>query len=246
MTLLVCDLGNHRWKWALATNGLDAPGRPVNYQPDFDELLDQEFSDVERPERAVAVSVTTDARAESLRKWLKSRWNLILEVFRPGAHMLGVTNQYENPEQLGADRWAALIGARHRTRDGVSIVDAGTAVTIDALDSEGVFRGGVIMPGLVMQRESLRSGTAAGLSTTGLAGDVLGHSTTDAIAGGTLNGLAGAIDRIVKLQSDRTHSSPRIFLTGGDALILRAHLLSPTDVVPDLVLEGVVLMARSP
>jgi len=246
MTLLVVDFGNHRWKWAMARNqnALESPGHASGYGDDFQATLDTELTKMTPPDRVVAVSVTTESRVETFRQWIKARWSLALELCRPGIASFGVANQYQNPGTLGADRWAALVGARHRTRESVSVVDAGTAVTIDALDSDGVFRGGVILPGLNLQRESLRAGTAAMLDDSGSTTDVLGRSTADAVAAGTLIGLAGAINLVVTLQSRRMNASPRILLTGGDATRLYQYLEVETTAVPDLVLEGIALMAE--
>jgi acetyl-CoA C-acetyltransferase len=76
------------------------------------------------------------------------------------AERAGVINRYQQPERLGADRWAALIAARHRQAGPQLVVSAGTALTADMLDAQGVFLGGIIAPGLRLMQQSLAAGTA--------------------------------------------------------------------------------------
>lgn len=245
MTILVFDLGNSRWKWAPAANGLRAPGRAQDYGDDFAHRLDAVFAAVPRPDRAVAVAVASGARREVLHAWLVQRWQLALDLFVPEAQRYGVTNNYREPTRLGADRWAALVAARARTRGPACVVDAGTAVTIDALDADGVFRGGVILPGLMLQRAVLLQGTSGIAESEGQGRDPLARSTADAVAAGTLLGLAGAIDRVLDEQALLLGTPPTVFVSGGDAPRLQPLLRHAAMAVPDLVLEGVARMAEA-
>ena len=70
-----------------------------------------------------------------------------------------MTSGYRDPERLGVDRWLALIAARERSKQPTVIVDAGSACTIDLLDSEGRHLGGYILPGLTAMGEALVRGT---------------------------------------------------------------------------------------
>jgi len=245
MTVLVFDLGNSRWKWAPARAGLQDTGCALAYGDDFSRALDAAFSSFSRPERAAAVSVAASHHADTLAGWLKARWGIELQRFSAVQQEFGITNSYRDPARLGADRWAALVACRRRTQSACCVVDAGTAVTIDALDANSVFRGGVILPGLGLQRASLLQ-TAAGIhEADGPELNALACTTADAVASGTLIGLAGAIDRVLDEQSRLLGMSPAVILTGGDAPHLLPHLMHSVMVVPDLVLEGVAFMVES-
>lgn len=245
MTILVFDLGNSRWKWAPAANGLDAPGRTHAYGDDFGHTLDAALASQSRPERAAAVSVVSAALTDTLANWIHRHWGIVLERLTASAQQCGVTNSYRDRSRLGADRWAALVAARHRTQGPVCIVDAGTAVTIDALDGDGVFRGGVILPGLGLQRSALQLGTA-GIGPVDDEGQIaLARTTAEAVATGTLLGLAGAIDRLIDEQSRLLDDSPAVLLTGGDAQSLSLYLRHAVMDIPDLVLEGVARLAEA-
>ena len=125
-------------------------------------------------------------------------------------------NRYRNPAQLGSDRWAALIGARHLlgTRPAMVVV-CGTATTIDFLTEEGVFKGGVIMPGVGLMLRSLHEGTAA-LPDQG--GEFFSYptQTVDAIASGCQHAQAGAIERLFA-NEQRVMPDVACVLSGGAA-----------------------------
>ena len=241
---LILDLGNHRCKWALAGTGL-TPGGAFVYGEDFSRTLDHAFGKLTRPAQVAAVSVAGAARTDVLAHWIRRHWNLELMCFGARAAQCGVTNTYKDPAQLGADRWAALIAARVRVSAAVCVVDCGTAVTVDALDASGVFRGGVISPGVTLMRASLTQSTQGIHATAGNPGSCLAQTTADAVAAGVFYSLAGAIDRILDEQAIALNATPRVLLTGGDAPAVQALLRHTTEFVPDLVLEGVARLSST-
>lgn len=239
---LLFDLGNSRCKWARAESTLQ-PGAPLSYGPTFIPALESALADAGRPTRALAVSVAGATPTTALADWLASRFALRLEQMHAQPQQCGVTNTYEDPAQLGADRWAALIGARARTTQALCVVNCGTAVTIDALDASGVFRGGVIVPGLATQRAALLAHTHGIRVVDGDSGSCLARRTADAVAAGTLHGLVGAIERILSEQARLLGVAPRVLLSGGDAAAVHALLKSPGELAPHLVLEGLQRLA---
>ena len=153
----------------------------------------------------------------------------------------GVTNAYVLPQQLGPDRWAALIAARHLCRTDALVVGVGTAVTIDLLTGEGTFAGGMILPGPELMRSCLAE------KTQGI-GETVGHytnlprSTEDAVYSGTMNAVAGAVEKSLVVMAEEA-DSVEVFMTGGGAPELVPKLSLPVKMVPDLVLEGLLHIA---
>jgi len=245
---LVLDLGNSRCKWALANAGQEPTGLAqrgaLAYGEDFAQVLENSFRVLPRPELVAAVCVAASGHLQTLAQWVQRRWGLELQRIDTRAVQLGVTNAYKNPTSLGADRWAALIAARARLPGAACVVDCGTALTIDALDQNGVYRGGVILPGLALMRVALLR-TQGVRDLVGDAGSALAQSTADGVAAGTLFGLAGAIDRILDEQAALLGTTPQILITGGDAQPLLALLRHVVQYTPDLVLEGVARIARA-
>jgi type III pantothenate kinase len=242
---LLFDLGNSRCKWALADviTGLK-PGAAIDYGQDFAQVLDNSFIALARPARVVAVSVAAAGHLQTLTHWVQQHWGLELQSIATRTAQLGVNNTYRDPYRLGADRWAALIASRERVLGAVCVVDCGTALTVDTLDASGVFRGGVILPGLELMRDALLR-TQGVREVSGNAGSPLAQTTADGVAAGTLFGLAGAIDRILDEQAERLGDTPQILITGGDAPQLIALLRHAAQHTPDLVLEGVAQIARA-
>jgi type III pantothenate kinase len=241
MNLLI-DLGNTRLKWALHAPGLWRTQAAV-LEDDMPSLLDRAWHDLETPRKVVVCSVANPARRQTLEKWLQKHWSITPQIVRAQAEQLGVKNLYRQPEQLGVDRWVALIGARGLTTSAACVVDCGTAVTVDALSADGEFLGGAIFPGLRLLRDSLVQGTAGISATAGDAIDCLARSTVDGVAAGTLFGLAGAVERLIDEYRRTLGESMKVFLTGGDAPELATKLRAAHTPVPDLVLKGLASIA---
>ena len=161
---------------------------------------------------------------------------------RPSAEACGVRNRYEKVERLGADRWAALIGARGQVATACLVVCAGTATTVDWLDANGVFRGGLILPGVDLMRASLARNTAQlPLGEGEFRAEP--RNTLDAIASGCLHAQLGAIERMfVPLASE---PGALCLLTGGAAPHLAPHLNIPFRLSDNLILDGLARFGAS-
>jgi type III pantothenate kinase len=174
-----------------------------------------------------------------------ARAGIVLRLVRAQARQLGVINGYRDPAQLGADRWAALIAAHHLGGGHALVVNAGTAMTVDALTAEGRFLGGLIVPGPALMRRSLDAGTAGLRHTEGAFHEFPG-STPDAITSGAIQACVGAIARLIDAMARRGTAADRIILSGGAAPEFAAHLPLPHAIHENLVLDGLALIAREP
>lgn len=159
------------------------------------------------------------------------------------ARQCGVVSSYADPAQLGADRWAALIGAWHLVRGPCAVVGVGTTMTVDALSGEGVFLGGCIVPGADLMRAALAH-AAAQLGPEQGKFAYFPDSTADAIASGTVNALAGAVERMLRNMEQAGERAPVVVVSGGGAALIAPHLNARVEVVDNLVLEGLLCIAR--
>jgi type III pantothenate kinase len=161
-----------------------------------------------------------------------------------------VTNRYARPSQLGADRWASLVAAWQRSIEvdlfppACVVVNAGTAVTVDSLDEEGVFRGGLILPGVRLMLQALAENTAALKSAPGEF-RAFPDNTADALQSGAVQAICGAVEQM-RRQIDTNPAQVRVYLAGGAARDIAPHLNPPVEVVDHLVLEGVLALAGVP
>lgn len=235
MTVLCIDCGNTRLKWGLRE---DDRWLAVDALPTGDA---QRLGDAltTTPSRIVACNVAGETVATQI-ETLAAHLSVPLSWVRSEASRCGVENRYDNPAQLGADRWAALIGARSLYDGACLVVNAGTATTIDVLDAEGVFQGGLIVPGLDLMRESLARKTAGLPLAAGRLRD-LPRNTDDAIVSGCLNATLGAIERMFR----RLPEGAVCLLSGGAAATIAPLLTIPYRSVPNLVLEGLARVAES-
>jgi type III pantothenate kinase len=245
MNLLV-DLGNARIKWARAQTGSWQAAAALLGDKPLDELFDSLWADMSLPQKVVVACVANPKILQSMDRWLLGRWSLQAHVVKAQRELLGVKNHYREPITLGADRWAALIAAHHMSTRPVSVVDCGTAVTVDALSAQGDFLGGVILPGLRLLRSSLVGATQEIREINGDDTTCLGLSTADAVTGGSAFGLAGALERIITEQAKQLGKGFQVLVTGGDAVrvLPRLQVEVPVEHVPDLVLRGLALIAE--
>ncbi len=244
---LLVDLGNSRLKWAWSEpGGVWTAGEVLHRGRELAPLLDEVWGARRpTPRQVVVACVVESERRTMLVNWLLARWGRVPQLVQAQAEQLGVRNGYREPACLGADRWAALIAARALAAPHAAcIVDCGTAVTVDALAASGEFLGGVIFPGLGLLRTSLLEGTA-GVRMQDGEPSCLGRATGEAVVGGTLYGLAGAIERVLAEQEVALGAGAvRVFLTGGDAVRIAPLLRRRVTMVSDLVLRGLERIAQ--
>ncbi len=192
-------------------------------------------------ERVMFANVAGPAAGQRIRQQLGA-WQALLVEAAARRQQCGVSNLYDCPERLGVDRWCALIGARHLQAGPAVVIMAGTATTIDALDGEGRFLGGLILPGVGLMLDSLAAGTAALPYADGHYAD-FPRCTADAIVSGVIDAQLGAIERAYRRLGE---ADACCVVSGGYAEKLAAHLALPHRVVPNLPLEGLLQMARQP
>ena len=245
---LLIDAGNTNLKWAISQNGEMSAVEQMGYADnDFMAALPQLWSLPTAPQRVLLATVTSKERVQALRRWVESSWHLPLELVLARAQACGVVNGYAQPGQLGADRWAALIAARHLLPGAaVCIVDCGTATTVDVMDAEGRHRGGVIVPGLGLMRASLFKNTAGVRGdVNAAAGGLLAGDTQVAVCAGSLQATVGLVERLQREVGEMLGVPLSVILCGGDAPDLLPLLSGAVRHEPDLVLKGLNIIAMN-
>ncbi len=167
----------------------------------------------------------------------------------------GVQNSYVQPEKLGTDRWAALIAAWHIKHAPCVVVNAGTAVTVDALNEQGNFIGGMILPGIQLMQQSLGIAAAQLPTITSEKSvsavnnhyqDIFAKNTADAMRAGAISAACGAVMQMHAALAIRSEKIPYIFISGGNAELIKDNLLGDVTnlalIVDNLVLRGLYLI----
>lgn len=245
---LLFDVGNTRIKWGVAHDGKLRRTGSISHK----RLNEQGYAALTTrlPTEVDGVLVSNVAGptfATRLSGVIGLHCDCDVHFARSSESAFGVTNSYRQPRRLGVDRWVAMVGARAQTRKALCIVDAGTAVTIDALDRHGQHLGGQIFPGLKLMTETLAEDTSnlpnVRRKTVSGKGALPGFasSTAKAIYEGSLGAVCGAIERCLRTLRSAKHR-PALVLTGGDASRILGALGEPADHRPNLVLEGLAIM----
>jgi type III pantothenate kinase len=243
MPLLAIDVGNSRLKWGLY-NGLTPLATNAVDLEQINNLHLNDWANFEPPSRIVGSNVAGESARQRVEDQVQ-RWGGSVDWISPASSQLGVTNGYDRPALLGADRWASLLSARSRVpAQPCLIITVGTAVTMDSISAQGMFLGGMILPGFGLMLQALESGTA-GLRVPSGDFQRFPTNTSNALMSGGIHALAGAAERVRRLLREESGETPIVLLSGGASTKLAEFLPFNFQLVENLVLEGVVLIANS-
>jgi type III pantothenate kinase len=249
MALLI-DIGNTRIKWARFEDGVL---QPQSASPHADWKAEAFVETVlrrgNRSDRVLVSNVAGPRMADVVRTAVAQTWQMEAEFVTSTPIAGGLRNAYPQPAKLGVDRWLAMIGAHALERDAVCIVSVGTAMTIDGVAADGRHLGGVIVPGPDLMIASLLKNTSdiAQRALQGDAGDGLfADNTLGAIRQGAEHALAALIERAVGVMRRTLSETPKLLVTGGASDRVEKAIGLPYRAVPDLVLQGLAVLAREP
>ena len=248
MKALLFDVGNTRLKWGVADDGEIHRTGSITHEKIRENGLSALTT---RLPTAVDAAITSNVAgptfATRLAGVVGAHCGCDLHFAKTERSAFGVSNSYRQPRRMGVDRWMALLGAWAELQSACLIVDAATAVTIDAIDADGDHLGGQILPGMFMMADALASKTsdipatrpAAAASFEGTA--MFARNTRSAVGSGALGAVTGAVERAIKTLRSNAYDAT-VVLTGGDASrILTALEESPLH-RPNLVMQGLVQM----
>ncbi len=248
MKALLFDIGNTRLKWGIAEDGEIHRTGSISHEKIRESGLSALTTRLPKAvDAAMASNVAGPTFATRLTGVVGAHCGCDLHFAKTERSALGVSNSYKQPRRMGVDRWTAMIGAWSELQSACLVVDAGTAVTIDALDADGGHLGGQILPGIFMMADALASRTSdipptrpvAAESFEGVA--MFARNTRNAVGSGSLSAVTGAVERAIKTLRSNAYDAT-VVLTGGDASrILTALEESPLH-RPHLVLQGLVQM----
>jgi type III pantothenate kinase len=235
--ILAFDIGNTFAKWGFVHDGAVVGGGRVLHRgrglaPALESIrLDR------LPRKVVAVNVAGAAADDALRAWADRHHHLPVAFIAAATPARKLRTVYREPARLGADRWAAAVGAFH-AYGACLVADLGTACTLDAVDRSGLHRGGYIVPGIDLMRGALGADThAVKVEDVEVAPGAWGTDTASGVAAGLRRALASLIaDVATELQPE----GAKLILTGGDADRVAPWL----SVAHHIELRGAALLAE--
>lgn len=236
------DIGNSSLKWAMASRSDSL----VMQQKQYPEKVSYEFfmqcwQDLEKP-TAIFVSCVAEAKVfTAITKACDELWSLSVHKRVAVKEDFGLINAYEDAASLGCDRWCGMIAAQALSGSGFMVIDAGSALTIDLVDTSGQHLGGYIVPGLRMMQKSLALQTAQ-VQTDEFDSNapslLLANSTNKCVEAGIHLSTVKLIESVID-----KHAGYSCFITGGDANLIAALLPFKCVIIPELVLMGLARLA---
>lgn len=210
------------------------------------DAIEPWFAGIDRTERAALLASVNEPAAKALRPILAERiGGQIIEMETDLAAPIG---RGLDPESVvGVDRLLSASAAWSELQQACIVIDAGTAVTVDFVDGEGVFQGGAIMPGVAAMLHTMAMSTNL-LPDEGFKvpdGEPWGRNTVDAMRRGVHAAVAGGAWKLVERYAMHYGGFPLVVATGGDAKAIFEDDELVSRVIPDLVLRGMALAWRT-
>lgn len=247
--VLELDLGNTRIKWRLWRNQLEFDVGACGYESDLHRVINDATNGSPIIECIKLASVVSAERLQTVLIQCESLCAKAPEIAKVQALCGGLTPAYQHLNNLGVDRWLALLATHHRYRSHCVVVGCGTAMTVDLLLSNGQHLGGYIVPGRELMREALflRTGSVR-LTELPIPTDLQpGNDTVPAVAKGIVVMLQSLVEnafdylraKTIELHSDASHNeSIKIVMTGGDAPTILPFIKGEPVYNEHLVLDG--------
>lgn len=253
MNIIAVDIGNSNIKIALFVDGDQIPTRTVSGDDagKLGEILKELW-------HQIPVSVRSkEGKRDGVIVFcsVKPAWTeVLLDVCRSQldekALEIGIDKDIplplkaavEYPANVGVDRIVAAAAAYFVVDSAVIVADIGTAITVDLVDNEGDFLGGVIAPGFGISSKSLNLNTAL-LPDVQVKTPVnpIGTNTQEAISNGVYYSVVGLLETISRKYAEQLGQWPQMIVTGTGAEIIKDDCSFVDNWVDELVIKGIVI-----
>ena len=232
---LLIDIGNTRIKWLLVNASDKIPmtiqAGAVTHHQNFVEALDDCFcsggefsrllaaSSLRKPKEVWVSNVAGEQAKDVLSSFAKTQWHLSVNFATVQKRQDSIQNSYQVLSELGVDRWMAILGARQVFLQGdVIVINCGTAITVDVLNSENCFLGGVILPGFQLVANSLSRADGIGRFEPIQVEKSMGVRTSECVQLGVMSACVGGVERVVaEIKQELGSDFVNILLSGGAA-----------------------------
>lgn len=180
-----------------------------------------------------------------LKAAIRKLFNCRVIVVGPGVKT-GLNIKIDNPAMLGSDLVCAAVGAMQKHKPPMVLFDLGTATTISAIDRNGVFLGGSIIPGVRVSLNALSQSTAQlPHISTELEGDtVIGGNTIDSMKSGIVLGTASMMEGMIDRYKDVLGDDAVVIATGGLAPSIAKHCRRDVIIDSDLLSDGLYTLYK--
>jgi len=244
--ILDLDIGNSSIKW----RRLQSPDQVAIGQGRAEGLSDLKRTVAEGGAiQRVRISCVRDSTfQESLQEWVQLNCQVDAEIAEVVREKAGLTVNYEDVSKLGVDRWLAMLAAfTSNDCTACTVIDCGTALTVDSIADNGQHLGGFIVPGLELSRKALFEFTGIKMAAPEKSSRLYpGNSTEEAVCNGVQVMLVAFLERSIEQAKELSRAAKNytVYLTGGDAETLNKYISLPEtriSIASNLVLEGLTI-----
>jgi len=244
---LLLDIGNSSVNWALQEKAEfisfgDFSYAKNNLAQDLKENLLFSVS----PSDVLISNVAGVEIFNLLHDWVKKQWQL--ECWQPSvsSRYKELKNSYREPEQMGLDRWLAMVASWEEHHNTLCLVGCGTALTIDLIDANGEHLGGYIAPGIELMQKALVSHTEQiNVNVKKQALLAYANDTQTAVNNGAFLAVVSMIDRSLDQFMKEFECEPKCIISGGMAGLIKPLLDRPFEHQPNLVLTGLSMLHKA-
>ncbi len=254
MNIIAIDIGNTNIKVALFLNDTEQylkaiSGNDQDVKQQLASLLRESWNQIPLvPSAAIPVRDGVVVVSSVKPVWTQLVEDTVKETLSERIYLIGrdiplpIETNVENPQEVGTDRLVTAAAAFAVVEDAVVVADFGTAITIDLVDDNGVFMGGIIAPGMAMGANALHTATAKLPQVDVIRPDsVYGTNTRKAITAGVFYAAAGLLETMTRKYAEELGKWPHVIVTGNAASILKDECEFVDSWVPELAVRGIVI-----
>lgn len=247
MMELLLDIGNTSVNWALLEKDKYSHTGIFYYdKSQIENSFQKKLVLPEKPSRVLVANVAGGNVYAQLADWVNKNWQCELWQATVTEKFNELKNSYSDVQQMGVDRWCAMVASWHTHQSAICLIGCGTALTADLIDSKGQHLGGFIMPGITLMQHALVNNTEQ------IDGEIKNQASLDyakdtqtAINNGAFIASVSMIDAVSLRFAEELGQEPKYILSGGMGEMIKPLLNRSFEYAPNLVLEGLSLLHKA-
>lgn len=234
--LILLDIGNTRTKFCFIDKGIRSAQQAILNDLISNTFLNDNFRGATK---LLVASVSNKEVTDKIDVWCRNN-NVIYQQIYSEIKKGKVNSGYKDPNQLGVDRWLALLGgAKRYPNKNILIIDAGTATTIDFLKASGQHQGGWILAGIkVLISSVLSETTQVKANQVEKESLVFGLNTSENVHNAAWAATVGAIQLAISNIEKQGDILDEVIITGGNGISLARLMAHKTTIITELVFDG--------
>jgi len=234
--IILIDIGNTRTKYSIVNEARNSAVQAISNTLISDEFLNEHFVNAAK---IIVASVSHNELTDIINAWCQTH-KVAYQRIISEKRKCKVSNAYQQPSQLGVDRWLAMVGAADRfPNENILIIDAGTATTVDLLAANGQHQGGWILAGISALVASVLAETAqVHANNEEKESLAFGFNTSANVHNAAWAATIGTINLAISEAQQQGYPLDEVIFTGGNGALLSSLTSHPNKVIDDLVLRG--------